>query len=187
MLPAWARVQEGRKDHMARVATLLEGWAHVREEPATEVARWIAVGYLHDALRDADEEELKEGLGPDEEELPTKVLHGPAVAARLRSEGVADEEFLHAVAFHTLGSAGFGTLGLALFAADFLEPGRKLRDEWRAELRERAPTELEAVVKEILGARIGHLVNRGRPLRSETVGFWNRLAKGQEWASASEL
>jgi 2-amino-4-hydroxy-6-hydroxymethyldihydropteridine diphosphokinase len=172
---------------MSRVASLMEGWAHVRREPPTEVARWIAAGHLHDALRDAGEEELRAGVGEEHRTLPTKVLHGPAAAARLRKEGVGDEELLHAIAFHTLGSPDFGIVGLALFAADFLEPGRRLEDDWRAELRRRAPGELEDVVKEILQARIRHLVNQGRPLRKETVAFWNRFAEGQGWASASEL
>lgn len=187
VLPPWAKAREGRREHMSRVASLLEGWAHVRREPPAEVARWIAAGHLHDALRDASEEELRAGVGEEHRTLPAKVLHGPAAAARLRADGVADEEVLHAIAFHTLGSPGFGTVGLALFAADFLEPGRKLEDEWRAELRRRAPMELEDVVKEILQARIRHLVNRGRPLMKETVAFWNRFAEGQGWASASEL
>jgi HD superfamily phosphohydrolase YqeK len=75
---------------------------------------------------------------------------------------------------------------MALYAADFLEPGRSLREEWRAELRGRAARELEAVVKEILSARIGYLIGKGRPLHPETVGFWNRMSEGKTWASASE-
>jgi 2-amino-4-hydroxy-6-hydroxymethyldihydropteridine diphosphokinase len=172
---------------MERVANLLEAWADARGEEERERTRWIAAGHLHDALRDADLNELKEGLGPLAEELPPKVLHGPAVARRLRQAGVADEEFLHALAFHTLGSPEFGNLGMALYAADFLEPGRRLKDDWRRELRRRAPHELDRVVLEILQARIQHLLERGRPLREETVAFWNRMAEGQSWASASEL
>lgn len=76
---------------------------------------------------------------------------------------------------------------MALYCADFLEPGRRLREEWRAALRERAPRELEAVVREILQARIRHLLERGRPLHPETIGFWNRMTEGRGWASASEL
>jgi 2-amino-4-hydroxy-6-hydroxymethyldihydropteridine diphosphokinase len=172
---------------MARVAALLRSWAEARNEGDREEARWAAAGHLHDALRDASPGELKDGLGSLAEELPLKTLHGPAVARRLRAEGVEDEDFLHALAYHTLGSADFSTLGMALYAADFLEPGRELRDEWRGRLRDRAPLELEGVVREILQARVQHLVERGRPLRAETVAFWNRMAEGQAWASASEL
>jgi 2-amino-4-hydroxy-6-hydroxymethyldihydropteridine diphosphokinase len=172
---------------MARVARLLDAWAEKRGEKPLERARWRAVGYLHDGLRDGDDEALREGVDPVFKELPAKVLHGPAMASRLAAEGVEDEELLHAIAYHTLGSPHFRTLGKALYCADFLEPGRELRDDWRAKLRKRAGKDLEAVVREILGARIQHLVGRGRPLRTETVAFWNRMAEGQGWASASEL
>lgn len=186
-LPAWATASPVRREHLARVAKLLNEWAERRNEPQWERARWRAVGYLHDSLRDSDEEGLRAEVEAEFRQLPAKVLHGPAAAQRLRREGVEDEEILHAIAFHTLGSPGFDTLGMALYAADFLEPGRKLRDKWRARLRDRAPEELEGVVTEILKARIQHLVSRGRPLRDETVAFWNRMSEGEGWASASEL
>ena len=172
---------------MKRVAELMGAWAESRGEAPEDVRRWRAAGFLHDALRDEDHETLRRQVDERFAALPGKVLHGPAVAARLRDEGVTDAELLHAISYHTLGSAAFGHLGMALFAADFLEPGRRLIDGWRGKLRRRAGSDLENVVKEILAARIGYLVERGRPLRRETVEFWNRMAEGQGWASASEL
>ncbi|MGD2123543.1 MAG: hypothetical protein PVJ76_17445 [Gemmatimonadota bacterium] len=172
---------------MARVAELLGHWARKREEPDDVRVRWQAAGFLHDALRDEDPDKIRDKVDPPFRELPGKVLHGPGASFRLRQEGVEDAELLHAIAFHTLGSADFGNLGLALFAADFLEPGRKIREDWRATLRERAPRELEPVSREILSARIGYLLEKGRPLRPETLAMWNRLSEGQPWASASEF
>lgn len=186
-LPDWAEVESVRREHMARVAGLLGDWAEERRENAVERGRWIAAGYLHDALRDADPERLRLQVDPAFRAYPGKVLHGPAVAQRLQESGVEDEDLLNAIRFHTLGTAKFGTLGLALYAADFLEPGRLLQDEWRADLRVRAPADLAGVVKEILEARIQYLVGQGRPLRHETVAFWNHMTEGRAWASASEL
>lgn len=185
-LPDWARAGDGRLEHMARVARLLGDWARERGETPADAARWVAAGFLHDALRDEDHDVLRAGVDPVFRGLPGKVLHGPAAAWRLREAGVEDEELLHAIAYHTLGSAGFGTLGLALYAADFLEPGRKMREDWRAALRDRAPIDLENVVKEILSARIGYLLEKGRPLHPGTLEFWNRMSEGQPWVSASE-
>ena len=187
LLPGWANAGEARRAHMGRVAALMGQWAEARGEPPREVARWRATGFLHDALRDEDHETLRHLVEPPFRALPGKVLHGPGAAARLRKEGVVDEEVLHAIAYHTLGSAGFGVVGYALYAADFLEPGRKMREDWRGELRSRASGELYQVVKEILSARIGYLVENGRPLRPETVEFWNHVSEGQSWASASEF
>jgi HD superfamily phosphohydrolase YqeK len=109
-------------------------------------------------------------------------LHGPAAAERLREEGVADEELLAAVAYHTIGDPSFGQLGRALYAADFLEPGRTFRAEWRAELRERVPAELDAVVLEVARARVAHVREvhgfsdePGLVGRARTVAFLNQL------------
>ncbi len=186
-LPDWAEVEPVRREHMARVAGLLGDWAEARRENPVERDRWVAAGFLHDALRDADPERLRSRVDPTFRAYPGKVLHGPAAAQRLQESGVEDEDLLHAIRFHTLGTEDFGTLGLALYAADFLEPGRQLQDEWRADLRLRAPADLTGVVREILEARIQYLVGQGRPLRHETVAFWNRMTEGRAWARASEL
>jgi HD superfamily phosphohydrolase YqeK len=187
VLPPWAKAREGRREHMARVSDLLGVWAGARGEGPEEVMRWKAAGLLHDALRDEDQGVLRAMLGDPHKDLPGKILHGPGVARRLEEEGVKDPELLHAIAFHTLGSPAFGVLGWALYAADFLEPGRSLREDWRRGLRERAAADLQGVVREVLGSRIRYLLDEGRPLHRSTVAFWNRMAEGEKWASASEV
>jgi nicotinate-nucleotide adenylyltransferase len=94
----------------------------------------------------------------------------------LRAEGVADPSLLRAVAYHTLGHPEFDDLGRTLYVADFLEPGRASLPDVREALRARMPGELDAVAREVASLRIRHLVERGLPLRPETVGFWNVLA-----------
>lgn len=185
--PAFTQAGVERRKHMGRVGELLRSWAQARGGSDLDVARWAAAGYLHDTLRDADPDGLRPLLDGAFPSYPGKVLHGPAAARLLAQEGVADEDLLHAIAFHTLGSPDFTEIGLALFAADFLEPGRKTREGWRGKLRRRVPEALEEVVREILEARLRHLLERGRPLRPETVAFWNRMTEGQGWASASEV
>lgn len=186
ILPSWANAGAKRREHMARVAKLLGEWAQVRGESKGEVTRWLAAGFLHDALRDESHEALRFQVDPVFRDLPGHILHGPGAAKRLVEEGVEDDELVHAIRYHTLGSADFGTLGFALYAADFLEPGRKTKADWRAEKRGRAPTELGVVVTEILAARIGYLLERRRPLHPATTGFWNKVSEGQPWVSASE-
>ena len=186
-LPGWAEPGEKRRRHIERVAGLLEDWAVAVGLPAEERTKWVAAGYLHDALKEKSEAELRELLASEDRVLPEPLLHGPAVAEQLRREGVDDEELLLALAYHTLGHPDLGKTGCALYAADFLEPGRDLENEWRASLRARMPGEIADVVKEIVSARIVHLLERGRPVRWETVGFWNRMAEGQPWAGASEF
>ena len=174
-LPEWAQASEGRRAHMARVSQLLRSWAGQRGEIDQEVVRWAALGFLHDMMRDADPAVMRAMVDPTFASLTDKALHGPAAAVHLRECGVEDAELVHAVERHTLGSREFLDLGKALYAADFLEPGRKTAGEWQAGLRARLPSELEVVVKEIAGARIGYLIERGRPIRAETADFWNSM------------
>lgn len=180
-LPDWAVATDERRAHMARVAELLGSWGESLGLDVEERTRWRAAGHLHDALRDADPEALRPRVPPDVRELPGPLLHGPAVAERLRVDGVEDGELLRAVAFHTVGDSGFGRLGRALYAADFLEPGRPYCPDWREKLRGRMPDELDAVVSEILRSRIEHGLERGDPILPRTLAFWNRLV-GEEKA-----
>ena len=187
-LPPWADVGEKRRRHVERVAALLEDWAWAGRLEDDDRTRWVAAGYLHDAVKEAQPDRLREILdGGPEADFPEPLLHGPAAAALLRADGVDDADLLLAVGYHTLGHPRLGPLGRALYAADFLEPGRDLRNAWRAELRARMPGELDAVVREILRARVQHLLDENRPVRPETMAFWNTLVRGRAWAGASEL
>ena len=172
---------------MARVAALMDEWSAKLGLPERERARWRSAAYLHDALKDEKPEELSRWVEGPLADMPGPVIHGPAAAARLESDGVDDAELLDAVRYHTLGHARLGRLGRALFAADFLEPGRDLKNDWRTLMRSRMPHALDDVVREILQGRILHLVGASRPVRAETMGFWNQLAEGEPWASASEV
>lgn len=186
-LPEWAEAGGARRAHMERVAGLLDGWAAAEGLGEPERVRRRALGYLHDALKDADTPALR-ALVPDPmRDLPEPVLHGPAVAERLRHEGVDDAPFLDALRWHTLGHPSLDRAGRALYAADFLEPGRDLRNPWRSGLRARMPAEADRVLVEIVGARLGYLLERERPIRPETLAFWNHLTEGDAWARASEV
>lgn len=172
-LPAWAEASPKRREHIARVAALLAEWAEAAGLDPVERDRWVAAGWLHDALRDADPERLRAAVPERFRGLPGPVLHGPAAAERLAGE--ADEELRDAVRYHTLGYAGFERLGKALYLADFLEPGRDFEPGWRASLAARMPEEMDGVLVEVLGARIRHLVERRKPLSPETAAFWSAV------------
>ena len=176
-LPAWAVAGERRRAHMARVADLLGTWSKAMALPEAECTRWRAAGYLHDALREAPPALLRAKVPPGAAVLPGPILHGPAVAERLRVDGVLDGEFLQALAHHTVGHPSLGRLGRALYVADFLDPGREFQPEWRQRLRDRMPDALNAVTLEIAGARIQHVVESGMEILPDAVRFWNALVK----------
>ncbi|MSR22473.1 MAG: HD domain-containing protein [Gemmatimonadetes bacterium] len=173
--PAWSRAGEARRLHMASVARLMGQWAESRGLSSEDRSRWRAAGLLHDVLRDAAPEELRSIVGPELADLPGPLLHGPAAARLLEGEGVGDGPLLLSIAFHTLGHPDLDELGCALYAADFLEPGRDHLSEVEAELRDRMVKDPEGVVLEVALTRVSQIVKRRRPLRSESVRFWNRL------------
>ncbi len=176
-LPPWSVAGPARVAHMSRVADLLAGWAMASGASGDEMIRWRAAGFLHDALRDAEPQAIRPWLPSDLADLPPQVTHGPAAAERLRADGVSDEPFLRAIAYHTIGHPELDRLGRAVYAADFLEPGRKHLAEERAALRARMPGEVQAVVREIAKLRIARQLDEEVPLRPETCQFWNVLVQ----------
>ncbi len=166
VLPSWTEAGPKRRDHMGRVAALMGAWAQRRCPEEYECQRWRAAGWLHDALRDARLRDLRAALGDHDQELPGVLLHGPAVALRLRDEGLVDQELLTAIEFHSRDHESFGDLGNALYTADFLEPGRPDPQGIRAEIRSTALDSLDTAMAEVReirqGLHPGTRGNRGR-------------------------
>jgi HD superfamily phosphohydrolase YqeK len=173
-LPTWAEATEARREHMKRVAELMARWASATGRTEEDALRWRAAAFLHDALRDADPEALRPQVPPPFSEADGELLHGPAVAARLESEGVADRPVLLAIAFHTVGHPEWDELGRHLYVADYVEAGRKHSPDRLAELRDRMPHDA-AVLVDVAGDRVGFQVAARRPLFPTTVAFWNRI------------
>ncbi|TVP57321.1 MAG: HD domain-containing protein [Gemmatimonadales bacterium] len=173
-LPDWAVAGKSRRRHMERVAGLLDEWADARQLGAEERVRWRAAGFLHDVLREATPSDLRPRVPVQLRALSGPLLHGPAAAERLRDEGVGDEAFLRAIAFHTIGHPDFDALGQALYCADYLEPGRRDPEGWKAKRRARFPKRPDFVTFEVLRARIRTILEAERRLPDATVAFWNQ-------------
>jgi HD superfamily phosphohydrolase YqeK len=172
-LPPWAIATPERRGHIERVAALVERWAGEMGIPDTERRRWLKAVWLHDALRDAPAEEL-ERWAPSSPG-PPELRHGPASAARAKSEGETDRSVLAAVRYHSLGLAEWDMVGRVLYCADYLEPGREFARERRAELERRFAADPRGVLREVARARLAHLVASGWPILDPTVRFWNSL------------
>jgi HD superfamily phosphohydrolase YqeK len=172
-LPSWAEVSPERAAHIERVVALAEGWAERMRISAAERARWVRAAWLHDAFRDAAPAVLDRwaGDGP----WPGSLRHGPASAARAADEGETDRGILDAVRYHSVGWADWDMVGRALYCADYLEPGRVFRREWRAAQADRFPDDPAGVLLEVASDRLAHLIESGRPLIDPTVRFWNSL------------
>ncbi len=172
---------EERLAHVHRVARLISEWAQALDVPDSERNRWLRAAWLHDAMRDASEEELirwaPSSTGPIE------LRHGPASAARAKGEGEVDRGVLDAVRYHSIGLAEWDMVGRVLYCADYLEPGRTFDQPRRAELAEKFPRDVSGVLREVARIRVRRLVESGWTIPEPTYRFWNSLWSREARAS----
>lgn len=153
-------------------------------EWAVEIAHRLSVdweaaataAYLHDWHKKTPPEELlrlarEYGVPVSRvSEQKPKLLHGPVAAETARREfGIADEEVLEAIAWHTTGKPGLRPVGLVLYIADGSEPLREQASCHRA----RALFEREgalAALRFIAQAKLEHAA-RKPPVDPQTAAF----------------
>jgi HD superfamily phosphohydrolase YqeK len=173
-LPTWARVNDKRRAHIARVTALLDRWAAELRISPDEARAWHDAGVLHDALRDAEEAELRALVA--DSSLPSRILHGPAAAECLAREGETRVEVLEAIRWHTVGNGAWGRTGRALYMADFLEPGRSFARADRAFLASHLAQDFDGVFRQVVRQRLEWSLREGNRLYPETVSLWNDVA-----------
>ncbi len=174
VLPAWAVVSDKRRAHIQRVTDLLDRWARDLNVDDDEARAWHDAGRWHDALRDETPAALRSALG-GADTLPDGVLHGPAAAQRLASEGETRAEVLNAIEWHTLGNPEWGRTGRALFMADFLEPGRNFATTDRAFLASMLHADFDGVFRQVVRMRMEWTLREGKQIYPETVALWNAV------------
>lgn len=171
--PVWTQASEKRRKHVARVIELLMQWADELAISAQEREAWYLAGLLHDALRDAPEDQLR-GLAEDAVR-ESELLHGPAVANLLGSRGEGTASVLEAIRYHTVGAPDWDRTGKALYMADFLEPGRHFLRRDRAFLAAQVRNDFDGVFRQVVRVRLEHALREGFSLFPETVGLWNAV------------
>jgi HD superfamily phosphohydrolase YqeK len=154
-LPDWAQVKKRRRKHIKRVTTLLVTWANEMKVTLGERQAWADAGRFHDALRDADVEELR-ALAGASSVTEVELLHGPAAAARLERDGERRRDVLEAIRYHSIGWKDWDRVGKALYMADFLEPGRKFDREQRAALAAAVPGDFDGAFKQVVITRMAY-------------------------------
>jgi len=159
-----ASLSVGRYLHSLRTAgmavELAERFQYSSEE--AEVA-----GIAHDMSREFSDSELLRLASLDtcpllSEELTRPVLlHGSAAAVLLADEwGETRQSVLSAVRRHTQGDMDMGKLGMLLFVADYLEPGRAhVSGDFRNKVLEM--NKLEMMVLEIVRNKNSYLRENG--------------------------
>ena len=172
-LPSWTVASPKRREHITRVVDVLATWSKRMHLAIDEASAWRDAGAWHDALRDEADGTLR--LITGDMERPAGMLHGPAAAARLASEGEARHDVLDAIRWHTVGSARWHRTGRALYMADFLEPGRGFMQRERAALVARVPDAFDDVFRDVVRMRLKWALRSGKSLSPETVLLWNEI------------
>lgn len=172
-LPVWACVGHKRLAHIERVTSLLRAWAAAMRLSPEEANAWADAGAWHDSLRDAPEELLRRITR--DHDSPEGLLHGPAAALQLATDGEKRQDVLDAIRYHTVGSPDWDRTGRALYMADYLEPGRKFSREDRFFLAAQVPHSFDAVFRQVVRFRLDWSVREGNHIFPETVALWNSL------------
>jgi len=137
---------------------------------------------LHDYAKDWPAERLERilrerGLAPDLLEYDKELWHAPVGAWAVREElGVADEEGLDAIRWHTSGREGMTLLDRIVCLADYIEPGRNYPGA--EDIRELARLDLDGALAAAFGNTIRFLLERGRLIYPLTVLARNDLLRG---------
>ena len=120
----------------------------------------------HDLARDVDLETQEQwarcelGVIPGFMQNAKQLLHGPASAWYLRDKlACRNESVIKAVCWHTTGHPDLDETGLVVFAADYMEPGRKHLNDYDRELL--LDNSLDGLVLSILSAMDRYLDSKG--------------------------
>jgi len=143
---------------------------------------WTA-GIAHDLAREWKSEEIFAAVSRDGlpisnfEKKNPMLLHGRAAAFVLRTSfDERREAVLQAVRRHTCGHPDMGSLGMMLYAADYIEPGRSHIDPSHAESLI-GESRLENMVLRILREEFRHLERKGRRIEESSRLLYASLEK----------
>lgn len=177
MLERPARLQS----HVRRVEAEARRLASVHELDR-DVCAAAAAG--HDLFRHCTDEELLElsrryrvAVSEEERDVPI-VLHGPIAAAWSREElGVADEEILSAIGYHTTAHPQFSESALAVFLADKIDPRKVERDAGLRAVAAAAEHDLYAAGAMFLERRLAEQLASGQLLHPLAVASRNAFLR----------
>lgn len=171
------RLTPRRFEHSLAVARQAQ---HLAEKYGADPEKARIAGLLHDILKDTDGDSqlqiLKDfGILLDAvEQKAPKLWHARAGAVFLQHIlGIADEEILRAVRYHTTARAGMSLLETVLYLADFTSDDREYPDvDVMRELTER---DLEEAMRYAVAYTIDDLRAENRPVHPDTLACYHEI------------
>lgn len=146
-----------------------------------DVEKAQVAGLLHDCAKCMSNDELKafEDCFDESEKLSCKTWHAPAgeVVAK-RDFGVADEEILSAIRWHTIGKKQMSDFEKIIFLADKIET-RTREAEFREKIEKvlNETNSLDEAMLKSFKMTIKSLLKRKLPICFQTIDVYNDLLK----------
>ncbi|MBR1599038.1 MAG: bis(5'-nucleosyl)-tetraphosphatase (symmetrical) YqeK [Lachnospiraceae bacterium] len=150
-----------------------------------DVNKALIAGLLHDCAKYVPGDKkitkcLKRGLSvSDYERKNPELLHAKLSAAYAKEKyGVADEDILSAITWHTTGKPGMSLLDKIIYIADYIEPNRNVLPEMDM-IRKEAYSDIDKCLLHILKNSVEYLDNKGSvidPVTRETYEYYVKTA-----------
>lgn len=174
------RLPDNRYSHVLGVmasAALLAKRFDVPEDKAQTAA------ILHDVAKFSDRDWMKRVI--IEQEMDQRLLdyhaelwHAPVGAYVARKEfGVADEDILNAIRFHTTGRPAMSDLEKIVYIADLIEPNRKFTGV--DELRQKQEEGLDAMMLACVKHSIDFLNSKGAAVFPDSLDCYNYYSQNE--------
>ena len=151
-----------------------------------DIRKALTAGILHDCAKnmssDAQLKLLKKhDIEVSEIEIKNpSLLHAKTGMYLAESRyGIEDPEILSAIRWHTTGCPGMSTLDKIIYVADFIEPGRKMRD-YLVSVRKTAFSDLDLAVRDTTKEVTDYLKTLDKecdPMTMETLEYYDSLIK----------
>ncbi len=143
--------------------------------------RLYTASILHDIAKEMSYQEQisylqQRSLELTDEELECKgILHAYVSAIMAKEKFNIDDEIFNAIYYHSTGHKNFGIFGKIIFAADYLDPSRKLHKQRK--LYKITKKNIDEGLILIINEKINYLINEKGILHHNTLNFYNSIIR----------
>jgi len=170
------RLSKKRYNHSVGVA---EAAVKLAETYGENPEKAYLAGLLHDICKEEEPEKQKElmlegNMNISGAELSAKALwHGPAGACYIKNElGIADNDILNAVRYHTVGRPSMSMLEKIIYIADLISDDRDYKDVDK--MRKYAFSDFEKAMYEAVCYCITSVVKKQNYIPEGTLDLYNQ-------------
>jgi len=176
-----AQLTEHRYTHTIGV---METAIKLAEKYGADPKKAELAAIFHDYAKFRPKEEMKhiiieQGMPSELLNFNSELWHAPVGAFLVQKEcGIADQEIIDAIKYHTSGKVGMTKLEKVIYLADYIEPGRHFPGV--EEVREIAKVNMNKALIKSIQNTILFLMKKDQPVYPDTFFTYNDLVMCQE-------